>query len=55
MDYKVKAFSDYGKVAVNDNTIRFVADNEFDEAFFSMKFEFTDWEQDAHILMPIGK
>lgn len=52
MDYKVNAFSDYGKVSVNDNIVKFVADKAYGEAFFGLKFEFSDWEDDAHIMMP---
>lgn len=52
MNYNIKTFSDYGNVNLNDNTIRFTADNDYNEAFFSLKLEFSDWEDDAHIMMP---
>ncbi len=52
MNYNIKTFSDYGSVNVNDNIIKFCADKDYDEAFFSLKFEFSDWEDDAHIMMP---
>lgn len=34
MNYNIKAFSDHGKVSINDYKVKFTADKDYNEAFF---------------------
>ena len=52
MNYNVKTFSDYGNVSLLETKIKFTAGKDATNVFFNMLFEFPDWEDDAHILMP---
>ena len=45
--YLINAFSDYGTVNVIENAIEFKTDNDYNEAFFGVRFDFENYEDDA--------
>lgn len=50
--YQTNAVSQDGVCCFNEEQILFTAAEDADEAFFSMTFSFSDWEDDAYIMMP---
>jgi len=52
MKYELMAHSENGQCAVSENSVRFRAEAPCENAFFSLDITFSEWEQDAYILMP---
>lgn len=52
MQYTMDAVSSNGVCQFNQNEIVFTASKDAEEAFFSLQIAFSDWEEDAYILMP---
>ena len=52
MHYQLSAHSHQGTCEVLENTVRFTADTNCEEARFQLNITFSRWEDDCYVLMP---
>ncbi len=52
MRYMLNATSDYGKCLVTDQTVTFVADNDYENAFFKIELDLPDFDDSTFLMMP---
>jgi hypothetical protein len=52
MKYNLELYSDNGTLTYSDSVLTFIAESDSDNAQYGMKFDFSDWEDDAYIFMP---
>lgn len=52
MKYTLSPSSDAGICSFDGKKVTLNADRDADEAFFSLRFDFPEWEDDAYLMMP---